>query len=129
MNDLKERYLSIQKIIRTHDYEYYILDDSKISDQEYDELFRELRQIESENPDWITPESPSQRVGIKPESDIATFKHFQQMLSLANAFNEEDLRNFIEENRHQVQRMKKSKNFTDIERLGADKMLKEATRQ
>ena len=60
MNDLKERYLSIQKIIRTHDYEYYILDDSKISDQEYDELFRELRQIESENPDWITPESPSQ---------------------------------------------------------------------
>ena len=94
MNDLKERYLSIQKIIRTHDYEYYILDDSKISDQEYDELFRELRQIESENPDWITPESPSQRVGIKPESDFATFKHFQQMLSLANAFNEEDLRNF-----------------------------------
>ena len=93
MNDLKERYLSIQKIIRTHDYEYYILDDSKISDQEYDELFRELRQIESENPDWITPESPSQRVGIKPESDFATFKHFQQMLSLANAFNEEDLRN------------------------------------
>ena len=51
MNDLKERYLSIQKIILTHDYEYYILDDSKISDQEYDELFRELRQIESENPD------------------------------------------------------------------------------
>ena len=42
MNDLKERYLSIQKIIRTHDYEYYILDDSKISDQEYDELFREM---------------------------------------------------------------------------------------
>jgi len=94
MNDLKKRYLSIQKIIRTHDYEYYILDDSKISDQEYDELFKELRQIESENPDWITPESPSQRVGIKPESDFATFKHFQQMLSLANAFNEEDLRNF-----------------------------------
>ena len=94
MNDLKERYLSIQKIIRTHDYEYYILDDPSISDHEYDELFRELKQIESEHPDWITPESPSQRVGIKPENDFDTFKHFQPMLSLANAFNEDDLNNF-----------------------------------
>ena len=94
MNRLSERYISIQKIIRSHDYEYYILDDPSLSDHEYDELFRELKQIESEHPDWITPESPSQRVGIKPHKDFATFKHFQQMLSLANAFNAEDLNNF-----------------------------------
>lgn len=94
MNQLSKRYISIQKIIRSHDYQYYILDDPLISDHEYDELFRELKQIESEHPDWITPESPSQRVGIKPENDFATFKHFQQMLSLANAFNAEDLKNF-----------------------------------
>ena len=94
MNKLSHRYTSIQKTIRSHDYEYYILDDPSISDQEYDELFRELKQIESKHPDWITPESPSQRVGIKPENDFATFKHFQQMLSLANAFNAEDLKNF-----------------------------------
>ena len=94
MNQLNKRYISIQNTIRSHDYEYYILDDPSISDHEYDELFRELKQIESENPDWITPESPSQRVGIKPENDFSTFKHFQQMLSLANAFNAEDLENF-----------------------------------
>jgi len=94
MNQLSKRYISIQKIIRSHDYQYYILDDPLISDHEYDELFRELKQIESEHPDWITPESPSQRVGIKPENDFATFKHFQQMLSLANVFNAEDLKNF-----------------------------------
>ena len=94
MNQSSKRYISIQKIIRSHDYQYYILDDPLISDHEYDELFRELKQIESEHPDWITSESPSQRVGIKPENDFATFKHFQQMLSLANAFNAEDLKNF-----------------------------------
>ena len=94
MSKLKKRYVSIQERIRSHDYEYYILDDPLISDHEYDELFKELKEIESEHPDWVTPESPSQRVGIKPESDFATFKHFQQMLSLANAFNEEDLKGF-----------------------------------
>ena len=94
MSKLNKRYVSIQERIRSHDYEYYILDDPLISDHEYDELFKELKEIESEHPEWITPESPSQRVGIKPESDFATFKHFQQMLSLANAFNEADLKGF-----------------------------------
>ena len=94
MSKLNKRYISIQERIRSHDYEYYILDDPLISDHEYDELFKELKEIESEHPEWITPESPSQRVGIKPESDFATFKHFQQMLSLANAFNEADLKGF-----------------------------------
>ena len=94
MSKLKKRYVYIQERIRSHDYKYYILDDPLISDHEYDELFKELKEIESEHPEWITPESPSQRVGIKPESDFATFKHFQQMLSLANAFNEADLKGF-----------------------------------
>jgi DNA ligase (NAD+) len=94
MSVLNKRYISIQERIRSHDYEYYILDEPLISDHEYDELFKELKEIEVEHPEWITPESPSQRVGIKPKGDFATFKHFQQMLSLANAFNEEDLKNF-----------------------------------
>ncbi len=94
MNKLNKRYLTIQEQIRTHDHKYYILDTPSISDHEYDELFKELQQIESEHPDWVTPESPSQRVGVKPSSDFSTFKHFTQMLSLANAFNEEDLKNF-----------------------------------
>ena len=94
MNKLNKRYLTIQEQIRTYDHEYYILDTPSISDREYDELFKELHRIESEHPDWVTSESPSQRVGIKPASDFSTFKHFTQMLSLANAFNEEDLKNF-----------------------------------
>ena len=94
MNKLNNRYLTIQEKIRFHDHEYYILDNPSISDHEYDELFRELQQIESEHPDWVTSASPSQRVGIKPANDFSTFKHFTQMLSLANAFNEEDLKNF-----------------------------------
>ena len=56
MSKPSKKYISIQKTIRSYDYEYYILDDPSISDHEYDELFRELKQIESEHPDWITPE-------------------------------------------------------------------------
>ena len=94
MNNLKKRYIYIQEQIRSHDYEYYILDRPSISDHQYDELFKELKQIELAHPDWVTSESPSQRVGIKPSTDFATFKHFKQMLSLANAFNADDIENF-----------------------------------
>ena len=94
MKKINKRYIFLQESIRTHDYEYYILDSPSISDHEYDDLFKELKHLESENPEWITAESPSQRVGIKPENDFSTFKHFKQMLSLANAFDEQDLRNF-----------------------------------
>ena len=55
MNKLNQRYISIQNTIRSHDYDYYILDDPSVSDHEYDDLFRELKQIESDYPDWITP--------------------------------------------------------------------------
>ena len=96
MNTPNKRYLSLQHIIRTYDYEYYILDDPSISDSEYDQLFKELVDLESKNPSWISSESPSQRVGIKPENDFATFKHHKQMLSLANAFNEADVKNFYD---------------------------------
>ncbi|EKO36293.1 NAD-dependent DNA ligase domain protein [SAR86 cluster bacterium SAR86E] len=94
MSKPTQNYILLQETIRSHDYNYYILDDPSISDSEYDNLFTELKKIESENPNWITSQSPSQRVGIKPESDFATFKHLKQMLSLANAFNEEDLISF-----------------------------------
>lgn len=94
MTKQNKRYKLLQDIIRSHDYAYYILDDPSIADHEYDELFKELIELESSHPNWITPESPTQRVGAKPESDFSTFKHHKQMLSLANAFNAEDLNNF-----------------------------------
>ena len=94
MTNQNKRYKLLQDIIRSHDYAYYILDDPSIEDHEYDELLKELIELESSHPNWITPESPTQRVGAKPESDFSTFKHHKQMLSLANAFNAEDLNNF-----------------------------------
>ncbi len=119
MSNLNKRYLSLQKDIRSHDYKYYILDDPEISDYEYDKLFKELIEIESQHPSWITPESPSQRVGIKPENDFATFKHFKQMLSLANAFNEEDLTNFHDRSIKNLNEINKIEYFCEPKMDGA----------
>ena len=91
-----KEYKELQNEIRDHDHAYYILDDPKITDFEYDQLFQQLLQIELGNPAWISAESPSQRVGKKPETDFSSVKHFKQMLSLANAFNEKDIYDFHE---------------------------------
>ena len=94
MNKDKDTYFSLQDDIRSHDHSYYILDKPVISDHEYDQLFQKLLSIESLNPTWVTPESPSQRVGVEPQNNFSTFTHYKQMLSLANAFNEKDLNDF-----------------------------------
>ena len=96
MSGSQEQYKKLQNDIRNHDHAYYILDDPEISDGEYDALFQNLLKIETDNPEWITPESPSQRVGAKPETDFASISHRKQMLSLANAFNEKDIYDFHE---------------------------------
>lgn len=96
MSGSQEQYKKLQNDIRNHDHAYYILDDPEISDGEYDALFQNLLKIETDNPEWITPESPSQRVGTKPETDFASISHRKQMLSLANAFNEKDIYDFHE---------------------------------
>jgi DNA ligase (NAD+) len=96
MSTGNEQYKKLQNDIRHHDHAYYILDEPKISDGEYDELFQNLLKIEADNPLWITPESPSQRVGTKPETDFTSISHRKQMLSLANAFNEKDVYDFHE---------------------------------
>ena len=89
-------YKGLQNEIRDHDHAYYILDDPKITDAEYDQLFQRLLNIEVDNPAWISNESPSQRVGTKPETDFLSVEHHKQMLSLANAFNEKDIYDFHE---------------------------------
>ena len=96
MSSSQEQYKKLQNDIRNHDHAYYILDDPEISDGEYDALFQNLLKIEIDNPEWITPESPSQRVGTKPETDFASISHQKQMLSLANAFNKKDIYDFHE---------------------------------
>jgi DNA ligase (NAD+) len=81
----------LQREINTHNHSYYVLDDSTISDAYYDRLLQELRNLESEFPDLLTPDSPTQRVGGAPADGFTQVTHSAPMLSLGNAFNREDL--------------------------------------
>jgi len=80
--------------IEYHNYRYYIEDAPVISDGEYDRLFRELRELEREYPELASPDSPTQRVGAEPQERFRKVAHLQPMLSLANAFDEAELRAF-----------------------------------
>src|SRR5579871_3829642 len=80
--------------ITAADYRYYVLDDPEISDSQYDALMRELRELEGQFPDLITPDSPTQRVSGAPADKFPTVKHPVPMLSLANAFGADELRNW-----------------------------------
>src|SRR6201999_1970765 len=74
---------------------YYVLDDPTINDDAYDKLLDELRGIEAEHPELVTPDSPTQRVGGTPVSKLEKVTHLQRMLSLANARSEEELRAWV----------------------------------
>ncbi|NSW76351.1 MAG: NAD-dependent DNA ligase LigA [Candidatus Atribacteria bacterium] len=84
----------LRELIHHHDYLYYVLGAPEISDAEYDALFRRLSELEREFPEFVTPDSPTQRVGGKPLEEFASITHSRAMLSLDNAFTEEDIRNF-----------------------------------
>jgi len=87
-----ERIEALRALIRHHEYRYYVLDSPEISDAEYDELFRELQDLEAAHPELIRPDSPTQRVGGEPLAGFTQVRHGEAMLSLANAKNEEELR-------------------------------------
>ena len=78
--------------IRYHEHRYYVLDSPEVSDAEFDILMRELQNLEAEHPELITPHSPTQRVGGKPREGFVKVQHTRPMLSLDNAYNEEELR-------------------------------------
>src|SRR6184192_4227434 len=80
--------------IRRHEYRYYVLDDPQISDAEFDRLMNELKKLESAHPELITPDSPTQRVGGKPREGFVKVAHSAPMLSLDNAYSEEELRDW-----------------------------------
>lgn len=90
----KERAQEITKLLEQYNYEYYVLDNPSVPDSEYDRLINELIMIEKEHPELVTPFSPTQRVGGKVLSEFKKIQHKRMMLSLANAFNEDDLRDF-----------------------------------
>ena len=91
INKVKQQIEELREIINHHNYRYYVLDSPEISDAEYDELMKELRQLEAEHPGLVTPDSPTQRVGAPPVEAFGVVEHPQPLLSLANAFSYDEL--------------------------------------
>jgi len=89
--EAKQRISKLRELINHHNYRYYVLDSPEISDAEYDELMRELTRLEEAHPELITPDSPTQRVGAAPVEAFGVVEHPQPLLSLANAFSDEEL--------------------------------------
>lgn len=91
---VQKRILELRELINKYDYQYYVLAESSIGDQEYDFLFKELQKLESENPQYITNDSPTQRVAKDLTKDFPPVEHQFPMLSLANTYNFDELRDF-----------------------------------
>ncbi len=94
MSEVASRIEQLRDEIRKHEYYYYVLDEPRISDAEYDLLMRELGQLERDNPDLLSPDSPTQRVGGQVREGFSAVRHRMPLLSLDNAFSLEDLRDF-----------------------------------
>ena len=92
--NVKQRVEKLREQIRYHNYRYYVLDSPEIPDAEYDRLMRELQTLEAEHPELITPDSPTQRVGAQPLEGFGEVRHEVPMLSLDNAFSDEELAEF-----------------------------------
>jgi DNA ligase (NAD+) len=103
-----EDYENLKNLIRKHDYNYYVQDDPEIPDSEYDNIFQQLIKFERNHPKLISQDSPTQRVGITPESSFASYAHKKQMLSLANVFSSDELKDFF---------IRVQKRIVDIERF------------
>lgn len=91
LNEIKTHIEKLRAEINRHNYLYHVLDSPEISDAEYDALMRELKQIEEKYPQFLTPDSPTQRVGAAPVEAFGVVEHPLPLLSLANAFSDEDL--------------------------------------
>ena len=90
----RARAKALRRELEHHNYRYYVLDDPEIPDAEYDRLLRELQALEARYPELVTPDSPTQRVGAAPLESFVEVEHRLPMLSLSNALNEQELREF-----------------------------------
>ncbi len=93
-NDAAVKIDNLKKEINEHNYNYYVLNDPKISDYEYDQLYNNLVKLEEENPKLITDDSPTQRVGSDLTKEFKSVQHSRPMLSLSNTYNEDELKDF-----------------------------------
>lgn len=94
MKDEFERVIWLRKELEEANKQYYVLDQPRMTDAEYDALLRELLDLEAKHPDWITPDSPTRRVGGEVAKEYIKVRHLEPLLSLDNAFNAADLREF-----------------------------------
>jgi len=92
--DVEKKMEVLREKIRHHEYLYYVIDNPGISDAEFDKLMQQLKDLEADHPDLITPDSPTQRVGGKPREGFVKVPHSSPMLSLDNTYNEEELRDW-----------------------------------
>ena len=99
-----KRVEELRSQLEHHGYRYYVLDDPEIGDDQYDALIDELRAIEAEYPELLTPDSPTQRTGGEPVSELEKVRHPQAMLSLANARSGEELTAWIQRMRNHLAR-------------------------
>ena len=88
---INERVAELRRELNYHNHRYYVLDDPEIGDHEYDLLFQELKRLEEENPEVVTPDSPTHRIGGDPAEGFVQVEHRHTMLSLGNAFDDESL--------------------------------------
>jgi DNA ligase (NAD+) len=102
----QKRIGKLREKINFHNYRYYVLDHPLISDAEYDQLMRELETLERKFPRLIAPNSPTQRVGAPPLGKFEEVRHSLPMLSLANAFQESEVRDFDERVKRDLQKKK-----------------------
>ncbi|MEE9285443.1 MAG: NAD-dependent DNA ligase LigA [Dehalococcoidia bacterium] len=89
--NVAERIAELRRLVEYHNHRYSVLDDPEVSDAEYDLLLRELQDLEAQHPDLVTPDSPTQRVGAAPLDAFRTVQHPVPLLSLANAFDRDEL--------------------------------------
>jgi DNA ligase (NAD+) len=102
--DVESEVRELQRLVAYHSDRYHVQDDPEIADDEYDDLFRRLQELEAEHPELVTPDSPTQRVGGTPVSSLKKVTHERPMLSLANARSEEELRDWVARMRNHLAR-------------------------
>ena len=117
-SDAEKRVLKLRKLIDEYRYHYHVLDESIMSEAAADSLKHELTKIEEEYPELITPDSPTQRVAGKPLDKFKKVKHEKRMISLADVFSEEEIKDWISRNEKLMKGKKISEFFTDIKMDG-----------
>ena len=100
--DVEKRIAWLRGELRRHDHLYYVLSAPEIADRQYDALFAELKRLEGEHPQLVTPDSPTQRVSGRPLEGFATVRHAVPMLSMDNTYNADELKAFDERVRKQL---------------------------